>query len=292
MAGAWKERCPLLPMLPTLFKLKVGALITCTAVGGALVAGRGQITHVQLLWLILSVGLTCAGSGSLNHYFDRDIDALMERTRRRPLPAGMISHPWLVPLVGILLVLVGLGIATFFLNVVVALYGLVGTVIYVGVYTLWLKRRTPWNIVIGGLAGSTAVLAGGTVVPGGLTPAILGLAGVVFLWTPPHFWSLAIAYEEDYRRAGVPMLPVVAGSERTAKAILWSTLFLLLTALVPVVWEPLGRAYLLAAVVGGAGLVIANMQLVRNPSRRRALMSFHLSNLYLLSLFLSAILGS
>jgi|DewCreStandDraft_1066081.scaffolds.fasta_scaffold00121_15 protoheme IX farnesyltransferase len=281
----------LIRSIPTLFKLRVGALITLTALGGALVAGGGRITLPQLVWLALSVGLTCAGSGSLNHYFDRDLDALMERTRRRPLAAGAIPHPWVVPLTGALLVAAGLGISALSLNVAVAFYGLAGAAIYVGVYTLWLKRRTPWNIVIGGLAGSSAVLAGGAVVPGGITPAVIALAMVVFLWTPPHFWSLAIAYEDDYRRARVPMLPVIVGKERAAKSVLWATLLLVLTTLAPTVVDPLGVAYMGAALGGGLVLVLANARLARDPSRPHALVSFHLSNAYLLMLFLSAILG-
>lgn len=278
-------------MLATLFKLRVGALIAFTAVGGAVVATRGTVALPDLVVLVIATGLTSAGAGCLNHYLDRDIDGVMERTRRRPLPAGQIHRMWTVPAAGFSLIVAGLLTAVAALNVSVAIYGLAGTVVYIGVYTAWLKRRSSWNIVIGGAAGSAAVLAGGALGPSGADLAVWALAGVVFLWTPPHFWSLAIAYTEDYRRAGIPMLPVVAGPRRTAWAILASTALLVAVTILPAAQRDLGRVFLLAALAAGSLLAVANIRLLQAPSRREALRNFHLSNAYLLVIFLAAIVS-
>jgi protoheme IX farnesyltransferase len=167
-----------------------------------------------------------------------------------------------------------------------ALYVFLGAFVYGIVYTVWLKRRTWLNIVVGGLAGSFAVLAGAAAVDPGLAPAPVLLAVVLFLWTPPHFWSLAFAYHKDYAAAGVPMLPVVMGAVAAARVILVHTVLLVAVSLLPVFYG-LGWIYLLGAVLGGGLLVVASIRLVRNPGRAAAMANFRAS-LIQLSLLLSA----
>jgi len=204
----------------------------------------------------------------------------MERTRNRPFVTGAFraGPTWFLTILGLLVAAVAA--AGFVLNGMVALHVFLGAFVYGVVYTVWLKRRTAWNIVIGGLAGSFAVLAGGAAVdpvPGPI-PALLALA--LFLWTPPHFWSLATALRDDYARAGVPMLPVVIGPTRTAWLILVHTVAVVLASLAPVAFG-LGWVYLAGAVAGGAVFLYYSIAFVRDPSRAAAMRNFHASLLQL-----------
>jgi protoheme IX farnesyltransferase len=176
--------------------------------------------------------------------------------------------------------------AALVLNVPAALHTFLGAFVYGVVYTVWLKRRTAWNIVLGGLAGSFAVLAGASAVNPALAPEPIWLAVALFLWTPPHFWSLAIALHDDYKAAKVPMLPVVVGNDRAAWIILLHTVAVAAASVVPAFYG-LGWIYLAAALAGGAWFTARSVQLVRNPSRRTAMANFHAS-LVQLSLLLGA----
>ena len=216
-----------------LFKLRIGLVIGVTALAGVAVVPEAGPSLWPTVLRVFAVVVSSAAAGAFNQYVERHIDARMVRTRARPFVTGRLqaSPRWLA-----LIVVMSLGsivVATLATNVLAALYTFLGAFVYGVVYTVWLKRRTWLNIVIGGLAGSFAVLAGAAAVaPDRLDGAPLWLAVVLFLWTPPHFWSLAIAYRKDYEATGVPMLPVVVGDARAAQAILASAALLVCASLV------------------------------------------------------------
>jgi protoheme IX farnesyltransferase len=242
--------------------------------------------------LLFAVTVVAAGgAGALNHFLDRDLDARMPRTARRPLPSGRIREGWHVVALGSGLVVLAVSVALFRLHPLVALHVFLGAFTYVVVYTIWLKRRSWLNVVIGGLAGSFAVLAGGSLARPELCLPPVVFAAVLFFWSPSHFWSLAIAYKQDYAGARIPMLPVVKGEAKTARGILLNTAALLGTSVLPVVFGFLGWIYLVLGVVAGGGFLLArNLRLVARPTDRRlALANFHASNLFLLLLFLAVL---
>lgn len=273
-----------------LFKLRIGAMMAVTALVALLVT-PGQVTPWQAVVLTLSVLLGSAGAGAFNQYYEHDIDARMRRTRDRPFVTGaFVRGPLWLAVIGFL-ILIAVVPAAFVLNVHAALYVFLGAFFYAVVYTVWLKRRTWWNIVIGGASGSFAVLAGAAAVDPGLGPIPVTLAVVLFLWTPPHFWSLAIAGREDYAAAGIPMLPVVAGDAVAARAVLWHTVALVACSLVPF-WFGLGWLYLAGAAGGGAWFVYRSIQLARAPSRATAMNAFFASLIQLSLLLVFAALDS
>lgn len=269
-----------------LVKFRVIALVTFTALVAALVAG-GRIDHAGPLgWLFAAGMLTAAGAAVFNQYFDRDVDEAMSRTRRRPIPAGKIS-PTAALIAGAVMMAAGLAIS-WRLGRIVTLHIGIAAVVYVLIYTIWLKRRTPWNIVIGGWTGSAPLLAAwGAVSPIGW--GAWALAGIVFLWTPPHFWSLAICKEKEYRQAGVPMLPVVAGIATTVRAIVAGAIVTVAVSLVPVLTRDLGAIYFVIALAAGIGFVISSWRLLRDSSIPAAWQNYKYSSYYLLALFLAMI---
>ena len=259
-----------------LFKLRIGVMIMITALAGWAVTPGPPLGVGQFLVLALSVLLSSASAGAYNQYAEADIDRLMTRTRRRPFATGALrpSGAWLALIA--LLLAVSVASAWWALNAITALYVFLGAFFYAVVYTVWLKRRSWLNIVVGGLAGSFAVLAGAAAVdptPGAL-PLLLAL--VLFLWTPPHFWSLAIANRDDYAAAGVPMLPVVVGVARAARIVFWSTVALVAASLLPALFGA-GPIYLGAAAVGGFLFLRKAWALARRPSRKTAMASFFAS---------------
>jgi protoheme IX farnesyltransferase len=278
-------------------KLRVGTYIGLAAVLGYLAtlpgapAAGGPV--LPALGLVFAATVIAAGgAGALNHVLDRDLDARMPRTAGRPLPSGRIRHVWHVVALGVGLVGVGVSLAFWRLNPLVALHVFLGAFTYVIVYTVWLKRRSWLNVVIGGLAGSFAVLAGGSAArPELCLPPVL-FALVLFFWSPSHFWSLAIAYKQDYAGARIPMLPVVKGEAGAVRGILLNTAGLLAASLLPFALGLLGWAYLAIGVIaGGSLLVVRQVQLRTHPTDRRlALRSFHASNLFLLLMFLGVAL--
>jgi protoheme IX farnesyltransferase len=275
-----------------LFKLRIGLVIGFTALAGLAVTPGAAPPAWRVALLALAVVASSAAAGAFNQYVERDIDARMARTRRRPFVTGRLAHSraWLAV---IALMCVGSAVvAALATNALAALYTFLGAFVYGVVYTVWLKRRTWLNIVIGGLAGSFAVLAGAAAVTQGLPDATpLWLAIVLFLWTPPHFWSLAIACRDDYQAAGVPMLPVVVGDERAARAILAGTLLLVAASLVPA-WHGLSWIYALTAVASGAYFVKKSIDLARAPSRATAMANFHASLVQLTLLLTAAIVDA
>ena len=262
-------------LLLNLFKLRIGVAIALAAVAGLAVT-PGVLQGWQVAVLTLAVLVSSAAAGAFNQYVERDLDARMARTRNRPFVSGALVHGplwlWVIGAMTAASVLAA-GIAA---NWLAAFYVFMGAFTYGVVYTVWLKRRTWLNIVVGGLAGSFAVLAGAAAVTPSLNPASIWLAVALFLWTPPHFWSLAIVYREDYAGAGVPMLPVVVGDARCARIILGSALVLVASTLMPAL-HGLGWIYLAAAVAGGAYFISTCVALVREPGRRAARASFRAS---------------
>lgn len=273
------------------FKLRIGVVITFTALAGLSVSGGASLSLAQLVTLTLAVLISSASAGAFNQYYEHDTDPLMSRTRSRPFATGEIQHGpiWLVVIFG--LMAASVAAAWIALNVWAALFTFLGAFFYAIVYTVWLKRRTWLNIVFGGLAGSWAVLAGATAADPQVGAVPLALAFILFLWTPPHFWSLAIAYRDDYAAAGVPMLPVVVGDPRAAKIIFGSTLLLVAASMLPLAFG-LGSIYFVGAAVGGFLFIQKAWQLVRNTNRATAMACFHASLAQLTLVLTAAIIDA
>ncbi|GAA0583063.1 heme o synthase [Caenispirillum bisanense] len=272
-----------------LCKLRIGFMIALTAmVGYAAVAETLDVAH--LLTLALAMLLGSAASSVFNHFYDRDIDGLMKRTARRPLVTGAMADPRAALWLAAGLLVVGCGLATVTFNWAVAVHLFLGAFVYGIVYTVWLKRRTWLNIVIGGAAGSFAIMAGAAAVDPGqwLLPTVMAV--FLFLWTPSHFWALAILLREDYAKAGVPMLPVLVGDARTAHAILLNTVLLVASSLVPWMMGGLGAIYGVLALVLGAWFLWKSWRLVREPTHAEARRVFFGSMSYLGGVFLAVVL--
>ena len=267
-----------------LTKPRIISLLLLTTVATMIVADPSGPAISTVLWTMLGGYLAAGGAGAINHYLDRDRDARMARTRGRPLVSGRIE-PWHGLLFGIVLgtlASVQFALTVNLLSAALALAGLLG---YVFVYTLWLKPLTPQNIVIGGAAGAVPPLVGWAAATGGLAIEALYPFGIVFLWTPPHFWALSLLIKDDYARTGVPMLPVVKGEPATRRQILAYTLLLVAFTLLPVATGFLGAIYLAAAIVLGGAFTALAIRLLRSPSRRAALRLYLASLAYLALLF-------
>ncbi len=270
------------------FKLRIGVVITFTALAGLAVSPGASLSLWQVIVLTLAVLISSASAGAFNQYYEHDQDHLMSRTSKRPFVTGELRHGpiWLV-IIGALLAL-SVGAAWIALNAWSALFVFLGAFFYAIVYTVWLKRRTWLNIVFGGLAGSWAVLAGAAAAEPQLGAVPLTLALVLFLWTPPHFWSLAIAFRDDYAAAGVPMLPVVVGDQRAANMIFGSTLALVAASFLPLAFG-LGAIYFAGAAVGGFLFIQKAWRLTRDPNRKTAMTCFFASLMQLTLVLLAAI---
>ena len=268
-----------------LTKPRIMSLLLLTGMCGMFVGARG----VPPLWLVavtlVGLALACGGASALNHVIDRDIDRLMgERTRARPLAAERMPVARALEF-GLALSAFSFVLLAAAVNTLTAALALVGNLFYVLVYTRWLKRSTPQNIVIGGAAGAIPPLVGWAAATGNVTVPALLLFAIVFFWTPPHFWALALLIRRDYETAGVPMLPVVRGERETTKQIvLYSGVLVAVTAS-PFLWGTLGVPYLLAALALGAVFFVLALGLRREPTPRRAALLFHFSLLYLALLF-------
>ncbi len=280
-----------LALVYSVFKLRIGIAIMLTALAGVAVAPGPAPEAWQIAVLALAVLLSSASAGAFNMFMERDIDARMNRTRGRPFVTGQFTANgyWLAG-IGLLLA-TAITAAALATNAIAAFYVFLGAFVYGVVYTVWLKRRTWMNIVIGGLAGSFAVLAGAAAVDPGLAPAPVILAVVLFLWTPPHFWSLAFKYRDEYAKVGVPMLPVVVSEQTAAYIILGHTVLLAIISLLPVMYG-LGWIYFLGAAIGGARFVWTSIALARNPSPETAMTNFHASLLQLSLLLIATILDA
>ena len=263
-------------------KPKVQSLLLFTTVTTMYVAGDPSLGLVALT--CLGGALSAGGAGAINHVLDRDIDRTMRRTADRPVASGRVS-----PGAGLAFG-IALGAAAFVLlattvNLLAALLSLSGFLGYVFVYTLWLKRSTPQNIVIGGAAGAVPPLVAWAAVTGGLTGTPLYLFAIVFFWTPPHFWALSLLMKDEYARAGVPMLPVVRGERETRRQILLYTVLLYAVSQLPFCAGAFGATYLVASVLLGGAFIYGAVRLTRRPERRNALRLYLFSLAYLAALF-------
>jgi protoheme IX farnesyltransferase len=273
----------------SVLKLRIGVAITLTALVGLVVTPGPAVPAWKALLLAICVLASSGSAGAFNQLVERRLDARMARTRDRPFVRGAFraSPAWYA---GILLLLaIAVGAAAVCLGGMAALYVFLGAFVYGVVYTVWLKQRSVLNIVIGGLAGSFAVLAGSAVVEPLPSTIPLLLAFALFLWTPPHFWSLAMVAHADYARAGVPMLPVVVGDRAAAWVILAHTAALVGVSLLPAAYG-LGPVYLAFAVAGGGFFLWRSAPLVRSPSRATAMAKFHGSLIQLCLMLLGGLL--
>ena len=270
----------------TLTKPPIILLLLITAAGGMFLAARG-VPPLQLWGLVwLGGALASAGASAINHQIDRDIDLLMSRTRQRPVADQRIT-PAKALIFGILLNILAFFILATWVNLLAAALTLSATLFYIFVYTLWLKRSTHQNIVIGGAAGSIPPLVGWAAVTGGLDLPAVYLFAIIFFWTPPHFWALSLLIQQDYERARIPMLPVVATRDYTTLNILLYTLVLVGITGVFAATQEVHGIYLLAALVLGGVFLALSWRLKRESTRKRARTLYLFSLLYLALLFVA-----
>ncbi len=281
-AGPWRDYV-------TLTKPRIMSLLLVTGAAGMFVGAQGVPPLSLFLAAMTGLALACGGASALNHVLDADIDRLMgKRTEKRPVAAGRVTPAHALEF-GLTLSALSFVLLASTVNVLTAALALVGNLFYVVVYTRWLKRSTPQNIVIGGAAGAVPPLVGYAAASGNLGLPALWLFLIVFLWTPPHFWALALLIKENYAAAKVPMLPVVKGEAETTKQIVWYSIVMVSFTLAVGLW--LGPIYSAAAAVLGAVFLGMAWQLRRAPTRRNAGVLFHYSLLYLALLFVAAALN-
>ncbi len=269
----------------TLTKPKVQSLLLFTTVTTMYVAGDPSLGLILLT--CLGGALSAGGAGAINHAVDRDIDRTMARTADRPVASGRIS-PGAAIAFGALLAVASFTLLALTVNPLAATLSLSGFVGYVFVYTLWLKRSTPQNIVIGGAAGAVPPLVAWAAVTGELSGMAFYLFAIVFFWTPPHFWALSLLMKDEYAKAGVPMLPVVRGEAETRRQILLYTVLLYAVTQLPFCAGGLGLAYVLPSIALGAAFIFFATKLLRTADRRWALRTYLFSLAYLALLFLAA----
>jgi protoheme IX farnesyltransferase len=267
-----------------ILKPRIMLWLVITTVGAMGFAAHGWPGTWLLAATVLGMCLCSGGSSALNHWYDRDIDLLMVRTADRPVAAGRIAANEALA-IGIALGIAGMLWLGFAVNWPAALWALAGYLFYVLIYTVWLKRRTPQNIVIGGAAGAIPPLVGWAAVTGRTDLAAVALFAIIFLWTPPHFWALAIMLEEDYESAGIPMLPNVAGRAATSRQITLYAALLLASSFVPVVLGELGVIYAAAAALVGGRFLWLTVDLMHTPDVPTARRTFRFSLLYIAALF-------
>jgi protoheme IX farnesyltransferase len=265
-----------------LTKPKVQSLLLLSTIATMYVAGDPSAVLVALT--CLGGYLSAGGAGAVNHWFDRDIDAQMTRTASRPIPAGRVS-PRAALVFGCTLAALSFAELSLTVNVLAASLSFAGFLGYVFVYTIWLKRRTPQNIVIGGAAGAVPPLVGWAAVTGSVSGTAVLLFFIVFFWTPPHFWALSLLMKDEYARVGVPMLPVVRGEEETRRQILIYTVLLYAVTQLPFCAGGLGAIYLAASMTLGLGFIAGAIVLHRRADRRGALRLYLYSLAYLALLF-------
>jgi protoheme IX farnesyltransferase len=265
-----------------LTKPKVQTLLLFTTVTTMEIAGSPTVKKIALT--CLGGYLSAGGAGAVNHYYDRDIDAQMKRTATRPIPAGRVS-PRSALLFGISLAALSFVLMSLTVNVLAASLALAGFAGYVGIYTVWLKRRTPQNIVIGGAAGAIPPLVGWAATRGSLSWTAVYLFAIVFYWTPPHFWALSLLMKDEYAKVSVPMMPVVRGERETRRQIVLYSLLLYAISQLPFCAGEFGVFYLISSMVLGLAFVGGAVSLYRRADRRTALRLYLFSLVYLALLF-------
>lgn len=277
-----------------IFKLRVVSLLLLSAFGGAALGAIavGQATLWQFVLLAVTGLLSAGGASAINQYLERDRDARMNRTAARPLATGQIEKPHTVLAVGMGMVLAATLLAAVF-NMALAFWVLAGAVIYVGVYTVWLKPRTTLNIVIGGAAGSCAVISGGAAVGAWSDVTVWILAALVFVWTPVHFWALALAYRADYMKADFPMLPARVAPPVAARWTALHTVFTAVSGMALGIWPAVDWLYMVPISIATIFLVKFTLNLLVQPAEKKtAFALFHFSNLYLALVLVMVMLAS
>jgi len=276
-----------LGQLAVLFKVRVVTLLLLAAVGGAFLGAGGRPRWVDLLVLLVSGFSAAAGASAINQILERDVDGRMKRTVRRPMVTGALNHPMgFLALAAAMVILPSLVLVNS--NPALSFFLMLGAVIYVGIYTIWLKPRTILNIVLGGAAGSAAVLAGGAAVGAWQAPAVVILSLLVFAWTPSHFWSLSLLYRQDYQRSGFPML---GASTPAGSAGIWILVHTLVTGLAGLglaLTPGLGWGYALVSAAAFAWWLSTGVPLLGNPSPSQIRRAFMASNSYLMIVLLAA----
>jgi len=278
--GSWRDYV-------ALTKPRIMSLLLITGFCGMIAGAGGWPGTARAISAMAGLALACGGASALNHVLDRDIDPLMgERTKSRPVASGRVEPSRALEF-GLALSAFSFVLLASTVNVLTAVLALVGNLFYVLVYTRWLKRATPQNIVIGGAAGAVPPLVGWSAATGNVTVTALLLFVIVFVWTPPHFWALALLIKDNYRAAGVPMLPVVRGEQETARQIVLYSAALVAVTLLPWAWGSAGLLYLASALALGAVFLWFAERLRREITPRRAVLLFHYSLLYLALLFVA-----
>jgi protoheme IX farnesyltransferase len=278
--GTWRDYV-------ALTKPRIMSLLLVTGFCGMIVGARGWPGTTTAIAAMTGLALACGGASALNHLLDRDIDPLMgERTKKRPVASGRVAPSRALEF-GLALSALSFVLLASTVNVLTAVLALVGNLFYVIVYTRFLKRSTSQNIVIGGAAGAVPPLVGWAAATGDVSVAALILFAIVFVWTPPHFWALALLIKDNYKAAGVPMLPVVKGDRETARQIVLYSLGLVVVTLLPWAWGTVGLLYLASALGLGAVFIWLAEWLRRDTSPKRAMVLFHYSLLYLALLFVA-----
>ncbi len=269
-----------------LTKPRIIELLLITTVPAMVLAAKGWPGWELLLATLVGGYLAAGGAGAINCYIDRDVDQLMARTSKRPLVTGQVT-PGRALFFGIALGVGAFVQMTLMVNLLSASLSMVALAFYVFVYTLWLKRSTPQNIVIGGAAGAMPPMIGWAAVTGGLTWAPVVMFLIIFLWTPPHFWALALRFQDDYERAHIPMLPVVRGAEETRRQIILYSVVLVVSSFLLLPTHTVGIVYAAAAAVLGAGFMLYTFRLDRTPTPKAAMGLFRYSIAYLSLLFIA-----
>jgi protoheme IX farnesyltransferase len=266
-------------------KLRIVIILDLVAVTSLLAASKWNIGYTDIIYLIIAGSLASMGSSAINHYYDRDIDSLMSRTSKRPIPSGRINARNVL-IYGIALSIISIIISYITLNPIATAFIALGIIVYVIVYTLLLKRHDASNIVIGGFAGSCASYAGWATATNSLDLLGFLVGFIVFLWTPTHFWALAMKIKEEYSNAKVPMLPVLVKDETAAKYILLNTAILVPYSVI-ITFFGLGLIYFIISILSGLMLLAYNLRLVKSPTKALAWKTYMASNQYLMVIFLS-----
>ena len=274
-----------------LTKPRIISLLLVTALGGMFVAAQGAPDPTLVALVLIGGSLAAGGANALNHSLESDIDSSMRRTQGRPVASGRVTA-FQAMAFGVGFNLVAFTMLATWVNPLTAVITLSGTLFYVFVYTMGLKRSTPQNIVIGGAAGSVPPMAGWAAVTGEVNVAAIYMFAIIFLWTPPHFWALALLIKDDYKRAGIPMLPVVTGVEQTKRSIMLYALLLVAVTLLFATDPAVGWIYLLAAAMLGAAFVYYSYNLLRRPEILGARGLYLYSILYLAVLFFAMMVDS
>lgn len=272
-----------------LCKPNVVLLIVFTAIVGMMLATEGAVSWVAIIFGVLGIGLGAASGAAVNHVVDQKIDAIMDRTKNRPLPTGGMSSEQALTF-ALVLALVSMAILISCVNILTAGLTLLSMIGYAVIYTMFLKRATPHNIVLGGAAGAAPPVLGWAAVTGEVSVEALVLFLIIFIWTPPHFWALAIKRRNDYADAGLPMLPVTHGIDFTKQQILLYTFMLLAVSLLPFIIHMSGLFYLASALILGLVFIYHAVKLCRAEGDQHAMATFGFSIVYLMVLFMALLL--